>query len=123
MTQSRMLRAIACAATLGATTLIGAANTGCGVEMGAEYPAGDDGDYPSDGYVATTEPVYYGGHASYLYNNRWYYRDGGRWGRYNREPAALAQRRMQGAPARRTYESPGHAVSGRSAGGRSGGRR
>jgi hypothetical protein len=120
MTRSMMLRAVALVAGLGASALVGAATTGCGVEVGADYPANDDGDYPSDGYVATTDPVYYGGRANYLYNNRWYYRDGARWGRYNREPAGLAQRRTQGAPGRRNYEPSGR---GRPAGGGARGRR
>ena len=94
---------MACALALGATV---AATAGCGVEVGAEYPAGDYDDYPPDAYIATTEPVYFEGHAAYWYGGRWYYRDGGRWSHYDREPPALYQRRMQAPPARRTYEAP-----------------
>ncbi len=78
-----------------------ACDAGVGVSA---YPAGYYGDYPPDGYVATTEPVYFEGRASYWYGNRWYYRDGGRWGHYDREPAGLYQRRSQGAFVRRSYE-------------------
>ena len=100
------------------------ATTGCGVEVGAypgvvTYSAGVY-DYPSDAYIATTEPFYYEGHASYWYGGRWYYRDGNHWGHYDREPAALQQHRMQAPPARHQYE-PSGARPGPS-GGRSGGR-
>jgi hypothetical protein len=81
------------------------AAVGCGVEVGAAYPDSDPGGYPPDAYIATTEPVYYGGFATYWYGDRWYYRDsGGRWNHYDREPGPLAQRRAAGAPVRRTYE-------------------
>ena len=116
------LRAIA----LGASVL---AMAGCGgVEMDADYPPGDGegyGDYPPDAYIATTEPVYYGGYPSYWYGGRWYYQSGGRWNHYGREPAGLYQRRMQGLSRRHTYESGGH-YAGHSrgrGGGRSGGHR
>jgi hypothetical protein len=39
-----------------------------------------------DAYVATTEPVYYGGRAHYWYNGHWAYRDGGAWRYYQSEP-------------------------------------
>ena len=83
---------------------LGVAASGCGVEAEADYPGGYYGDYPPDGYIATTEPVYYGGFATYWYGGRWYYRNGGRWSHYDREPPGLAQRRLQGGPVRRTYE-------------------
>jgi|HubBroStandDraft_1064217.scaffolds.fasta_scaffold76870_2 hypothetical protein len=74
--------------------------------------AGVDEDvayYPSAGFIATEQPVFYDGHASYWYNGHWVYRDaGGRWGYYRSEPAFLAQRRAGPGPgfARRTYERP-----------------
>ena len=112
-----------------AVSASGIATAGCGgVEMDADYPGGYDGaygDYPPDAYIATTEPVYFGGYASYWYGGRWYYQNGGRWNHYDREPAGLYQRRMQGLSRRRTYESGGHYgghASGRG-GGRSGGHR
>jgi hypothetical protein len=115
--QARVLRTVAHAVAVVAAAMVTAA---CGVEVGAEYPGGYD-DYPPDGYIATTEPVYYNGYASYWYGGRWYYRNGGRWNHYEREPPALAGRRFQAAPARRNYE-PSHA--GRPAArSRSGGRR
>jgi hypothetical protein len=60
--------------------------------------------YPPPSFIATVQPVYFEGHASYWYNGRWVYRDGGRWSAYRSEPPYLAQRRAQFAPARRTYE-------------------
>ncbi len=110
-----MLRAVALAVVVG----VGA--SGCGVEAEADYPSGYYGDYPPDAYIATTEPVYYGGFATYWYGDRWYYRDGGgRWSHYDREPPVLAQRRMQGGPpVRRTYEVARPRPAGRAPSGRS----
>jgi hypothetical protein len=89
---------------LGAAT---AAASGCDVEA---YPAAypdDGGDYPPAAFIATAEPVYYEGHASYWYGNHWVYRDGNRWGSYRREPPALAQRRAEhGEPPRTNYARP-----------------
>jgi hypothetical protein len=98
-----MLRRIAYAFTLGATLM---ASQGCGVGVEAGYPGGYYSDYPPDAYVATTEPVYVDGRAAYWYGGRWSYRDGGRWNHYERESPALRDRRVQGPPVRRTYESP-----------------
>lgn len=83
-----------------------AVTVGCAMEMGAgaTYSGIGIGDYPPDTYVATTEPVYYEGHATYWYGGSWYYRDGRGWNHYDREPPALYQRRVQAAPARRNYE-------------------
>jgi hypothetical protein len=121
------LRAMTCAVAVGATMALTA---GCGgVEMDADYPDGAYGaygDYPPDSYIATTDPVYFEGHAAYWYGNRWYYRDGDRWSHYDREPAGLYQRRMQGGARRRVYEGGGHGGSrggGRSGGGGHGGHR
>jgi hypothetical protein len=81
-----------------------------------EYPVGAYDNYPPDAYIATADPYYFDGHASYWYGNRWYYRDGGHWAHYDHEPPALYQRRIQAAPARRSYESyRGHAPSARPA--------
>ena len=99
---TRMLRSMACAVTLGGSVV---ATGGCGVEVGPEYPVGGGyDDYPPDAYIATTEPVYFEGNASYWYGGRWYYRSGGRWNHYDREPAGLYQSRMRGAPGRHSYE-------------------
>lgn len=127
--ETRMLRRMALTIALGASVV---ATSGCGgMEMDADYPVGDNGgygagygDYPPDSYIATTEPVYFGGYPSYWYGGRWYYQNGGRWNHYDREPAGLYQRRMQGLSGRHTYESGGHyggRASGRG-GGRGGGR-
>jgi hypothetical protein len=99
-----MLRRLACTVGISAA-LLGTA--GCGLEVGAVYPGMGYSDYPSDAYIATTEPVYFDGRATYWYGGRWNYRDGGRWNHYDREPAGLYQRRMQGPPVRRTYEARG----------------
>jgi hypothetical protein len=40
-------------------------------------------------FIATTTPVYYQGHATYWYNNSWYYRDRGNWRTYRTEPQYL----------------------------------
>jgi hypothetical protein len=88
-------------------SLVGAtlmAAMGCDVGVGADYPGAYYDGYPPDAYIATTEPVYFEGHASYWYGGRWYYRDGGRWGHYDREPPALYQRRSAAPPMRRSYE-------------------
>ena len=59
---------------------------------------------PPPEYIATTEPVYYEGHAAYWYNNHWYWRDaGGNWGHYDQEPAFLADRRMHSPPERHEF--------------------
>lgn len=82
------------------------AASGCTVSA---YPenAYVDGNYPPADYIATMQPVYFEGHASYWYNNRWYYRDGGHWGHYDREPAGLAAHRAQfTAGARVNYGRP-----------------
>lgn len=94
----------------GAMLLVVAAvsGSGCDAEVAA-YPDNyyADGDYPPPDYVATTEPVYYGGRPAYWYHNRWFYRDGARWGAYGREPAPLAgYRGRYGAPARHYYGRP-----------------
>ncbi len=112
------LRGTAIALALSSTLLVTA---GCGVEFGAAYPIGYDDGYPPDGYIATTEPVYFEGRASYWYGGRWYYRNGGGWGHYDREPAGLYQRRMQAPPRQRVYESrpqgrPGNRPAARPAG-------
>lgn len=62
---------------------------------------------PPPEYIATTEPVYYEGHAAYWYGDRWYWHDEhGAWQHYDHEPAFLADRRMHSPPARRSYEQP-----------------
>ncbi len=102
---SRVIRTIILRATTGASLVAAAVFTaGCGVEMGATYPGIAIDAYPPDGYIATTEPIYYEGRANYWYGGSWYYRDGDHWGHYDREPPALQQRRMQAAPVRRSYE-------------------
>ena len=63
---------------------------------------------PPPEYVATTEPVYYEGHAVYWYGGRWYWQDEhGVWSHYDREPPFLANRRMHSPPVRRSWERGG----------------
>ena len=113
-----VLRACVCAVALGAA--VTAAITGCGVTVGPASPPGPYYDgYPPDAYIATTTPYYYEGHATYWYGNRWYYRDGGRWSHYEREPSGLRDHRGDGG--RRTYERGGHPGGGRPGGGHPGG--
>jgi hypothetical protein len=113
---SMLLKTMASAAALAALVT----SMGCRLEAGPDYPGGGYDGYPSDEYIATTEPVYYDGNATYWYGGFWYYRgEGGRWNHYGREPAGLYQRRMQAPPARRGYEGR----PGRGSVGRSGGRR
>jgi hypothetical protein len=57
---------------------------------------------PSD-YLATTEPVYFEGHAAYWYGNRWYYRDGSAWRYYHDEPQYLHDYRGRGGPRQHFY--------------------
>jgi hypothetical protein len=102
MTPSLLPRTL-CAA-LAAATL--AAMPACTMTAYPENYA-DDGGYPPDDFVATTQPVYFEGHAAYWYGNHWYYRDGAHWRSYAHEPPALAQRRAQnGPPARQNYARP-----------------
>jgi len=93
--------------------------TGCEVGVAAEYPDDYYGEYgyPPDAYIATTAPVYYDGYPTYWYNGGWYYRAGGRWNHFDREPPALYDRRVHAPPARRNYEP----AFGRARGGFSGG--
>jgi hypothetical protein len=104
---------------LGATVACAAAVGTSGCEVSA-YPDNTyvDGDYPPADYIATVEPVYFEGHAAYWYNNRWYYRDGARWGHYDHEPAGLAARRGQfQARGRVNYGRPSTRGGGGSRGG------
>ena len=106
--RANMLRRTACVFALVSSVV---ATAGCGVEMGASFPGVAVDTYPPDGYIATTEPVYYEGRATYWYGGNWYYRNGNSWNHYDREPPALQQRRMQAAPVRCSY-APRVAASG-----------
>ncbi len=75
--------------TGGSLALAMLGTTGC---YGEIY-GGDPAYYPSDGFVATQDPVYYDGQATYFYGNRWYYRNNGGWSYYRSEPAYLRQYR------------------------------
>lgn len=60
--------------------------------------------YPSAAFRATTRPVYYENRASYFYQGRWYYRDGGSWRVYRDEPRFLRESRVQRVPVRKHYK-------------------
>jgi len=80
---------------LGAVSLIGA-------------PAHAQWAPPPSEYVATTEPVYYEGHAAYWYGGHWNWRDEhGAWNHYDHEPPALLDRRQRSPPVRRSWEHAG----------------
>jgi len=98
--RTNLFRKTACIFALVTSVVVTA---GCAMEAGASFPGVAVESYPPDGYVATTEPVYYEGRATYWYGGNWYYRDGNRWSHYDREPPALQQRRVQAAPVRRSY--------------------
>ncbi len=100
VTRTSKLRRTACAL---AFVMAAVATAGCGVQMEATSPGIAVDSYPPEGYIATTEPVYYEGRATYWYGGSWYYRDGNRWSHYESEPPALQQRRTQAAPVRRSY--------------------
>lgn len=87
------------------TTVLGAVLLTTGCLIGEPGPAYYSDDYPPDAYIATTDPYYFDGHATYWYGGRWYYRDGRSWRHYDHEPPALYQRRVQGPPVRRHYEA------------------
>ena len=85
--------------TLAALTFAGALSAGVLVsrDAGAQYRP------PPPEFIATAEPVYYGGHPAYWYNNHWFYREGVNWRSYEREPPELYQRRMHAVPGRVVY--------------------
>ena len=62
---------------------------------------------PPPEYVASTEPVYYEGHAAYWYGNQWSWREHGAWNHYDHEPARLAEHRARSAPVRRSWSHGG----------------
>jgi hypothetical protein len=74
-----------------------------GVSVFASTPAYAQWAPPPPEYVASTEPVYYGGHAHYYYGGHWYYRDGANWRHYDREPPELYQRRLHYPPVHHEY--------------------
>ncbi len=76
----------------------------------AQYPP------PPPEFIATAEPVYYGGHPAYWYNNHWFYRDGGNWRSYEREPPELYNHRIGHAPVRAVYGRGGGHVEVRGGG-------
>jgi hypothetical protein len=115
---------------LGMCVMGAAATTGCYDDFtynahadieADDYGAGGyaEDDYPPDEFIVSAEPQYYEGRPAYFYHNRWYYRDGGRWGYYHSEPAALsrfrAQARVGGTTQR--YSPWGHSTVSHSSGG------
>ncbi|HEY1697058.1 MAG TPA: hypothetical protein VGG39_33090 [Polyangiaceae bacterium] len=93
---SKVLLASSAAGALGAVLLLAA-------------PAEAQWVPPPAEYIATTEPVYYEGHAAYWYGDHWYWRDvHGAWQHYDHEPAALADRRAHWGTTGQTRWSYGH---------------
>jgi hypothetical protein len=96
-------------AAIGLVTALGLASRVASAQVG----------YPPAEFIATTEPVYYQGHAAYWYGNQWYYHDEhGGWAHYDHEPRELADHRAHAPPATHFY---GHAAASHPAG--HGGRR
>lgn len=60
--------------------------------------------FPPVTFRATTQPVYYEGHAAYYYSGRWYYQRGGEWEYYREEPRHLREYRSNRHPPRPHYE-------------------
>ena len=97
VTVSKALAGVSAVGALAAISLIGT-------------PAAAQWVPPPAEYIATTEPVYYDGHAAYWYNNHWFWRDGqGAWNHYDAEPAFLADHRAHAAPVRVSPERGGPA--------------
>jgi hypothetical protein len=84
---------------LSSTLALALGAMGCTVEPAQPAPAVA---YADDTVVYDTGPTIdintypheiYEGRPVYYVNNRWYYRDGGRWAYYRHEPAPLYRRR------------------------------
>lgn len=60
--------------------------------------------FPPVTFRATTQPVYYEGHAAYWYNGRWYYQRSGEWEYYREEPLHLREYRSNRRAPRPHYE-------------------
>jgi hypothetical protein len=60
--------------------------------------------------IETYPSTYYDGRPVYLYQDRWYYRDGRRWGYYRQEPPVLYEHRMRvrGRPGRGPAPAPSY---------------
>lgn len=59
--------------------------------------------FPAPEFIATTQPIFFEGHAAYWFGGRWYYREGNAWRYYRDEPAFLRDRRMHREPERHFY--------------------
>ncbi len=93
-TIATLSRAIAIVSAVGAIAAVSLIST----------PASAQWVPPPPEVVATLEPTYYEGHASYWYNNHWYWRDAhGGWNHYDTEPAWLADHRAHFPPARHSW--------------------
>jgi hypothetical protein len=77
--------------TLVMTALALAALTGCYAEAGPPYAETTITAAPVD--IDTYPSVVYEGRPVYFYGDRWWYRDGGRWTYYHREPTELHRQR------------------------------
>lgn len=102
--ESRIERIGRRAAPFALTLALAALAGGCEVrEEGVLAPDGYyyDDVYPPEAYVAAADPLYDDGHPVVWWGGFWYYREGGHWHHYVREPVFLRERRP--APVRRIY--------------------
>ena len=84
--------------------IIAAAVAAVGAAMLIGTPAAAQFFPPPPEYIASTEPVYFEGHAIYWYDHHCVWRDEhGVWNHYDREPAFLADRRSHSPPIRRSW--------------------
>jgi hypothetical protein len=121
---NRIVSTLAKVTAGGALALATAGLTGCYDDA----MIGDPAYYPSDGIVASDDPIYYDGYPTYYYGGYWYYRDvGGHWNYYRSEPGYLRSYRAAhpGVGRGRGYRGGGFrgARGGRGGGGHGGGRR
>lgn len=65
-------------------------SVGAAPVTGAEIEVG-----PPGVEIETAPQVYYEGHPTYWYGNRWYYRRGSTWHSYRSEPAYLQEHRRR----------------------------
>jgi hypothetical protein len=63
---------------------------------------------PPAWFIATTSPVYFEGHPSYWYGNRWHYRQGRTWHTYREEPRFLREHRERRPGHRHSYKHDKH---------------
>jgi hypothetical protein len=90
-----ILKTVSCVVFAGA---LSSCLAGIGVRPGVEVTI-----FPPAWFIATSSPEYYDGHATYWYEDRWYYRDGNSWRHYDSEPAPLRESRGNHEGQRKLY--------------------